>query len=182
MAAELIQVRKRGRRRGGGRGGPLFAPEPPPCAAEEKNRLLTGKQGQSPCMSTCGSDLHTHAALTGKKTTQIPANTNMHAHVLSHTHRHNAAISPTTYDTQRHTHMCKTHLSMHNFPALLFSIHLSFFHPSPCIKNPPPSACLHYQPCLCKSDRVSRSHLAQSLLTHTHPHTCKHKHTPTVSQ
>ncbi len=68
---ELIRVRKteRGRRRGRGGGGPLSAPHPLLfCREKEKNRVLIGKQGQSPSMRTCEPDLHAHATFTGKAT------------------------------------------------------------------------------------------------------------------
>lgn len=41
---------------------------------------------------------------------------------------------------------------------------------------PEKSAFLPYQACLCKSDSVSRSYLAQSLLTHTHTHANTNTH------
>lgn len=56
---------RRGGGGGGGRGGPLSALSSPSCAAEDE-KVLTGKQGQSPGRSTCVSDLHAYATLTGK--------------------------------------------------------------------------------------------------------------------
>lgn len=43
---------------------PPICPSFPPLLPD-KNRVLTGKQGQSPCMSACVSDLRAHAAFTG---------------------------------------------------------------------------------------------------------------------
>jgi len=68
---------------------------------------------------------------------------------------------------------------MHYFPPLQSVCSPSIPSPTPTVHPMKTfSACLPYQACLCKSDSVSRSLLARSLLTHT----CKHKHTPTVSQ
>lgn len=110
--------------------------------------MFTGKQGQSPCMSTCGPDLQTHTTFTGKKThthlfqivqTVRDLQTCMHVHMCTHTHIHTPTITmqllaQTTEDTNTDKHTCAKFIcqctTFHHRSALSPSIH-PFSQPSP---------------------------------------------------
>lgn len=135
---------------------------------------MTGKQEQSPRMSTCGPDLHAHATFTGTHRFHIIQTGKGDPQICMHmcTHTPTVTMQPLAQNHRGHTH---AHVQNPSVNTLNFH-HRSalFLHPSipPSTPRPTkafsPSACLCYQACLCKSDSVSRSLLALSLLTHTH--------------
>lgn len=84
-----------------------ICPSFPPLLQKRKT-VLTGKQGQSPCMHTCVSDLHAHATFTGMETQthKIPNDNNSKGPTNMHTHMHPVSqpLAQTTGDTHKHTH------------------------------------------------------------------------------
>lgn len=166
---------ERGGRRRGGRGGPPSAPHPLLCCRGEKHHVYRKTRAKSLCeymwiRPTNPRNIYWQGLTHIPNNTNWKAHANMFAHVRTHTHTPTITmqtLAQTTKDTHRQTHVQNPSVSALLSTTAVLCLHPSLLPPLTPQRAHPPRACLPYQACLCNSDSVSRSHLAQSLLTHT---------------